>query len=250
MVPFIANKEIYERIKWIDKNMLLKYSSIDKNTWERMMNKDLDFVNTPTKVLPLTKEEMQKYPYSVSKIYLPFLKGYKNLFEEKYTKNFNTKEILVMLRQNIKLLKKLHDNNVYHGDLYVCNVMINKDLDMKYIDLDASIVDGIISEENIFKPDFDSEDAIEYTRSMDILETIKMYLLYLERGNFKQGVIETVDFYKLHLPEIIEKFFKMYYDNEPVKVEENYYFEDVIEELISTGYVSEKLETRNKKRRC
>ena len=85
---------------------------------------------------------------------------------------------------------------------------------------------------------------------MDILETIKMYLLYLERGNFKQGVIETVDFYKLHLPEIIEKFFKMYYDNEPVKVEENYYFEDVIEELISTGYVSEKLETRNKKRRC
>lgn len=123
---------ITPRLYVLDKNTLQKYSPVSIEAWKELQDKKINYVNTPTKVLPLTKEEKINQDFAESKIILPFLKDYKILEEENYTNNLSTKEILMLMKKMINLIKILHKKGIYHSDLHVENIMINKDLDINF----------------------------------------------------------------------------------------------------------------------
>ena len=52
----------------------------------------------------------------------------------------------------------MHEKNIYHGDLYSKNIMINNDLDISFIDFDSAIIDNIVSEENVYCNDYLSHE--------------------------------------------------------------------------------------------
>ena len=118
-----------------DENTLLKYSKIDKEVWKYLRDKGLSFINAPIKEEKLTEEEQRTYQNCNSKIYLPYLKDYEILSEETFLKDFNTKDILILEERIIYMIKELHKNDIYHSDINLKNIMINKDLNIKIIDL-------------------------------------------------------------------------------------------------------------------
>lgn len=75
-------------------------------------------------------------------------------------KDLNTKEVLCLYKKMANLLKQMHNNGIIHSDINATNIMINEDLDIKFIDFDASIIDNYISRENIYSDENLSKNEI------------------------------------------------------------------------------------------
>lgn len=244
MKKFISQAGYYPRIFQENPNTLIKFSSVVPEAWKLLQTKKISFINTPQKIEYLTEEEKLNFPNCNSKIELPYLKNYISLDEEKITKNFNTEKILKHSKSNLSLLKKLHDENISHADIHSKNIMIDKDLNIIFIDLDAMIIESYVSEENVYFEDTISiEEKQEKSKINDKVDMLNIYLWYLKYGTFKDQFGEMPDIYNLMLPQEIQREIESYQLSfqEP---SDNYYFEDIIEELLKQGYEAPKLLSR------
>ncbi|MGM9878569.1 MAG: hypothetical protein ACI31R_00860 [Bacilli bacterium] len=237
--------ETYIRVYQKDSDNLIKYSSVTKEGWENLISKNIKYINTPTKILELTKEEQEEHKYSQSKIVLPFLKEYETLNYATNIENLNTKNLLLLTKKLITLTKKLHQKDVAHGDIHSRNVMINKDLDIMFIDLEAMTTGNYISQENTYYEDQDLSinQKKENTIKEDKLALLSLMLYYLYNGTYKGQMNDYIELRNLSLPKQIEKELSSYQlmFKSPNK---SYYFEDIIEELLKQGYESPKLYNR------
>ena len=125
--------------------------------------------------------------------------------------------------------------------------MLNSEFDIKFIDLDASIIDDYISVENVYFYDKNT-DVIKEGIQDDKLDTLKMYLSYLEKGSFKNECHDIINFNSLSLPLEIKKELLSYSIKDRI-IEKDYYFEDIIEELLRIDYEAPKIKERLKTRR-
>lgn len=216
-------------------NYILKYSSQGVSAWTSLSKKDLPFLNLPLAYFELSESEKIKYPNSSSKIYLPYLNGFYTLYGN--NNSIDAKDILLLFKKMLQLAKKMHSDNVYHGDMHSMNIMINNNLDISFIDLDASIVDDIISDENVYFEDLiPLEDKKLMTMADDKLGIFNLLLYYFVNGNFNASVDYYIDFRKLKLSKSLCKEVMSYSEgNGP---SQNYYFLDIIDELIKMGYES------------
>ena len=238
------NDDVYDRIFIKDKDFLIKYSMIPKEVWECLLSKNIDFLNNPIKIAHLKEQELKHFPNYKSKILLPFLNGYETLTNEEFTKNLNTEDILKQLREILLKIKNMHKKQVFHTDLFGDNIMINTDFDIKFIDLDQMIVDKYISEENVFyEDDITFNEKKSLSRIQDKVDILNIYMYYLINGNFKKSISIDSNVNVLGMPDNIEKEINAYIVGE-AEPSSNYYFIDMIDELLKIGYESRVLSLR------
>lgn len=234
MKKFIYNKEVYERL-FKKGNVIIKYSIQSLNAWNILMCKNLPFLNIPKSCQHLSEEEQLEHSTCECKIELPFLNDYFTLYHMDFMHIFDSEQVLNLLRRMLISLKEMHEANVYHGDLFSKNIMINKQLDYSFIDLDAAIIENIIGQENTYFEDEISLDEKKlYTQNDDKFGLFFLFLYYFIHGNFTVGVDYEVDLDKLHMPKFIID--EINYCKKRKIIDSDYYFEDIVDELLSIGY--------------
>ena len=244
MKKLVIGDDSYERIFLLRKNYLLKYSPVDVKAWELLMKKNLSFVNCPIKVDELDKDDSNRCNVTncKSKIILPFLTDYKALSFETFTPSISDEEFLKLWKRNVILLRELHDNDIVHGDIYGKNIMINDKLDIQFIDLDAMIIGDMISIEHGLaeeKEDYTWDEFKQVGRYEDKVSLMGMYLYYLCLGKFSSNIVALDNIFRyIHLLGFSEEMELelISYMIEDKEIDDNYYFEDMIDELIRMGY--------------
>lgn len=239
MKNLCINGEVFPRIFIKNENTLVKYSMVRKCAWNKLQSKNIDFINTPIRVEYLNKKEKEKYSNYNSKIHLPILKDYETLLNSKYVKNLDTESILLLYKKNVNLLKSIHNSDIAHGDLSCENIMINKDFNINFIDFEASVIDKYISEENIYYY-YDDTSLLEKTKNTiveDKLNLFSIYLSYLIIGRFKKYIDRYISLAPLALDYKVVKEIHSYI-NKDIEPAKNYYFEDIVDDLLKKGYES------------
>lgn len=231
----------YERIFIKDDNTLIKYSMVEVDAWKSLQNKNIDFVNTPIKALSLNDSEKEKYPLYQSKIYLPFLDEYDTLYGSDIANNMDTKEALLLFKKNLLLLKEMHSKDVLHTDIFYKNIMINQNYDLKFIDLDASIIDDYISSENIYSED-DSSFSDKKGESMrdDKIDLLAVYFNYLVDGGFYLGQDRGINFSNCGFSSSLKNTLDAYLRGDE-NISKDYYYLDIVDDLLNSGYEAPKL---------
>lgn len=240
----------YSNLLHKNEKELLKISALPAEVWKTFCDKNLKFANSPIEYRNLTEEEIEKCNKTLScirtyrsVITLPYLKDYKTLYDTVFDGTFTTKDILQLLKKNMNILKDIHKNEVTHGDIHTSNIMINQNHDIEFIDFDSGTVNKYISEENHFIFDFfehTTKEQIKATLCDDKISLLVIYLSYLSRGHFKKDQVLTDDlsFDKTHrkaLQDIMKE----------KDTNDNYYYLDFIDSLISTDYQSPIVYSKN-----
>ena len=237
--------QTYTNIYKYTPDILLKYSKLSIELWNELIIKKLKYLNTPEKIEEIPKDEKNIYYGYNSIVYLPYLKNYSTLYNEQFTIGMSTKEILLLLKKNLQIIKDMHKNNVIHADLYPDNIMINKDLDIQFIDLDYSVInDNDIPYENVYYSyEIPYKSKRSLTRIQDKIDILDIYMYYLVNGNFKREENIATDISSLNLQKYIKEEINSYINNKR-NPNRNYYFIDIVDELISTDFTSPILEKR------
>lgn len=241
MENIVYNGDKYSNIFKLDDNTLLKYSEQNKENWKYLIEhkKELPFLNIPTKVEDLDDTEKIIYEFSYNsktKIHLPYLKDYSTLFNETITKNFNTEDILKLIKKILIMIKEMHTKKVIHSDLHSNNIMINENLDIAFIDLDLSIINNNPSKSNFYLAYEALEEAIIHSKNDDKIDILNLLLHYLMNANFKKNNLYNEIIKDIMLPDNILREFKNILSTE--NVSNDYYFIDLIDELLRIGYES------------
>ncbi len=242
MEKLFYNGNEYDRIFIWGEDYFLKYSPVEIAAWNLFKDKNLSFVNIPKDVYKLNDNEKnnQLFINCKSKIVLPVLKGYKTLDTEQFTCYISDEEFLKLWKRNILLLKEMHNSDIIHGDIYSKNIMINNDLDIQFIDFDALIIENMVSNEHCFDEEHYSIDSIkQYGRYEDKTSLMGMYLSYLCYGKFSSNIVALDNFFSnLHFLGFSEEMEMelISYIIKDKKIIDNYYFEDMVDELIKMGY--------------
>ncbi len=243
MKNLVVHQETYQRIKIKDSKTLIKYSPVSKKGWDILKAKNIKFLNIPTKVEPLSQEEKRIYKYQQTKIELPYLKDYETLGHSKELENLTTKELLIFTKELTKRIKQMHKQNIYHTDIHSENIM-TKNKDIQIIDLDAVLVEDYISNENIYEEeDMSFKEKQLFSQTEDKLSIIRLLLYYLQKGTFKDQMHDYIDLDTLNLPKNIKKEISAHQLSQIIP-NKDYYYEDIIEELLKIGYESPKLITK------
>lgn len=238
MENIVVDNIVYDRIFRYDNNSIFKISSLSLDACKSLQEKNLSFVNTPIGYRTLTDDEdilynKDEYANYQSVIILPFLTEYKTLYEQKFTEQFDTTDLLKLLRKNLELLSKLHKNDIYHGDIFSENIMINRNLDINFIDLDAAIIDDFISVENeYFSTKIDIEQAKYETKISDKLNLLDTYFTSLYCGRFMD-----FNYYCIRDMSLLEENEKAMIEfRRGENISDDYYFLDFIDDLLEQGY--------------
>ena len=235
------NDITYDRLYYRDDKSLTKVSVIPEQIWKKFCDKKLQHVNNPTEYHNITKTDRKIYSidngYTLyekkSIITLPYLNDYKTLYQTKFEDIYTTKDILLLLKKNLEILKNIHQKGISHSDIQAHNIMINQNKDIEFIDFDSLIIDNYISDENVFLEDGDKlEEKIRKTKVMDKVDLFDLYFSYLATGNFKNnGEFKISD---LQLKGIYRQAIYDFHNDK--NMSEDYYYFDFIDGLISEEY--------------
>ena len=243
MKNFTVHDTNYTRIIKKNNTTLIKYSPVEKQGWLILQSKNIKFINTPTKIKELTPEEKIHFKYTKSKIELPYLQNYETLGHNKELNNLTTKQLLLLIQKITQKIKQMHKANIYHTDIHSENIMINKQ-DIKLIDLDAMLIENYISPENVFIEDnLTFQEQQNKSQEEDKQSILNLLLYYLKKGTFQDQMNDYIDLYNLNLPKYIKQEISAYQQKRIIPKPE-YYYEDILEELLRQKYESPKLITR------
>lgn len=170
-----SNGIIYENIKILDKDILIKETSLPEKQWKKIQSLDLDFIVKPTEV-------------TGNIIKMKYLREYESLSAS--NQRFNDIEIYKLLSKQLQYIKLLEENKVIHCDMHPNNILVcKKNDDIKLIDFDYSIVDDYIPEDSIFIDDgFSSSEIKRLSLEMDKRDCLGIFFTYLVDGQFPDGL--------------------------------------------------------------
>ena len=80
-------------------NIIIKYSSQNIEVWEKLVNKNISFINTPIKYSNLSIIEKKSFRNCNSKITLPYLHNYYTLYKYPYIEQLENKDILLLFKK-------------------------------------------------------------------------------------------------------------------------------------------------------
>lgn len=238
MQNIVYNGSTYKRIFIKDENTLIKFSSLDIKDWKYLKEKSLVFLNTPTKIAGLNPKEKKYFPTANSKIALPYLNSYQTLYN--FQSKLDLKQVLFLFKRILNLTKEMHQNNIIHSDLYASNIMVNNSLDISFIDFDQAIINNHVSCENIYYEDCISlKEKKRLAMIDDKLDVLAILLYYLIYGNYQKDINFNLDLKDLVLPNILQRELISYLDRKQ-EIKREYYFEDIIDELVSLDEIPSK----------
>ena len=237
------------RILRANDDTLLKLSTIPEESWQRFVEKDLPNANTPLSFRNVNANDTEMFgkcqnPFVKYRtvITLPFLPKYKTLSDTIFPSTYTTKDILRICRNNLQILKQIHEKDVCHCDIIPSNIMINKTDEIEFIDFDACIIDDYISEENIIGRIGEDKKQIFAEAVMEDKEALfSLYLNYLANGTFSDN--PTIDYKKLCFNQATKRIFQNTLAKDSIP--RDYYYDDLIEHLASTGYESPIVYSKN-----
>lgn len=236
------NGILYSNIYRYNDELLLKYSIKSLESWERLMKKNMHYANLPVGVFELTDDEKKMFPNSKTKVLLPFYGEYQTFYDEEFTKDLKTTEILKLYLKHTEILKDMHSKGVYFYDLHTNNIMLDKNFDIKFIDYDLCLVDDIVDEDlkSLFNHKSSIIDIKNKIRENDKRLLLKIYLNYLYMGSFKPIKSLKLPILSLGLDDYsLDNILK--YLNVNNSIEQSYYLENVIEHLLDIKYEAPKL---------
>lgn len=243
MKNFTVHDINYTRIIKKNNTTLIKYSPVEKQGWLALKSKNIKFINTPTKIENLTPEEKIRFKYTKSKIEIPYLKDYETLAHNKELNNLSTEQLLLLITKITQKIKQMHKAHIYHTDIHSENIMINKQ-DIKLIDLDAMLIENYISPENVFiKDDITFQEKQTKSKEEDKQSILSLLLYYLKKGTFQDQMNDYIELHNLNLPKDIKQEISAYQEKRIIPKPE-YYYEDILEELLRQKYESPNLITR------
>lgn len=230
MNNIIYDNEVYNRLYKCN-DTIIKYSFQNIEAWKSLMCKNISFINTPISYAHLSRKEKALYKNCESKIIIPFLSGYSTLYNNTFIKKQDTIDILFLMKKMLLCLKVMHNNNIYHGDLFSKNIMVNENFDISFIDLDASIIDENISEENLYYNDnLSIQQIIDKTISEDKKSLFMLLCYYLVNHNFNVDISYKIDIDRLIIPNYLLSKIKIYLEKRNPELD--YYYIDIIDELL------------------
>ncbi len=234
MGNIIYNGIKYDKVFLRDDNTIIKFSPMSIKGWSLLKEKDLSFLNTPLAYREINEKERKRFINCSSKIKLEFLKDYVTLTNFEKISSLSKKEVLLLVKKLLSLIKAMHNSNVIHSDLNPDNIMINSNLDFNFIDLDSAIIDEFISSDNIyFEEDISLDKKILESINDDKLDILCLLIYYLINNTFKGNDIRSLQSANaLVLPKELQKEINSYLASYQIP-NYNYYFEDIINELMS-----------------
>ena len=233
---------LYNNIFRYNNELLLKYSSKSIEAWEHLMQKNMNYANLPVDIFNLTNSERKMFPNAKSKVLLPFYDEYQTFCDEKFTCNFKTKDILKLYLRHTEILKDMHSKEVYFYDLHTNNIMLDKNLDIKFIDYDLCLVDDIVDDDlkSLFNHSDSTADIKNKIRENDKRLLLKIYLNYLYIGSFKPIKSLKLPILSLGLDDYsLDNILK--YLNQNNDIEQSYYLENIIDHLKKIEYEAPRL---------
>lgn len=169
-------------------------------------------------------------------IFIPLLNDYINIGDSSMFNNLNTLDLLLLLRRLMTGLRRFHNNGVFHGDISGANILFNSDSEYRFIDFDQGVVNDNVSNWNVYIDDFtDVDDIIEATMKTDKIDLLLMFLKrFLGISVFDDFSESRLKF--LLFPTDINDLIFNYISTRNIPFD--YYFDDVIDYLISIKYES------------
>lgn len=235
------------RILKQDENTLLKLSTPPPEVWEKFVEKNISHVNNPIQYRSSEPNDLELFDCKGRKkryrsvITLPFLTGYKTLYDTIFPDTYTTKDILKICKNNLLILQEIHQKHVCHGDLYSVNIMINEEDDLQFIDFDALLIDDYLSPENTTFPN-EKGDYFYPAVTADKEALFSLYISYLTYGNFK-FLSDHLNYDALGFNKQYQEAIEEVYKNGETPID--YYYIDFIDYLISTNYESPKIYSKN-----
>lgn len=233
----ISNKKPFHsyNIFWNNDQSLLKFVVNDPKYWETMMRKNIPFINNPIQVFDLDEDDKENYGRD-SAIIIPYLSGYKSLFNFGSLKNMSTHDTLILLKDLFQKLELVHQHEIIHGDISASNILINDNLDLKLIDFENGIVDDMISWFNEwFDCKMELSKVKKASKVSDVHESLRLLISALIANDFCHENLIGIDY--LEFPREIKSILSACYNDEE-NIHEDYYFLDILDYLIKTGYES------------
>lgn len=228
----------------IKNGMVEKYSSKTVEGWEKLLSKGLDFLILPVSMRELTAEEKRLHPYCNSWIKLIFYDEYLTFRDKVFGYDFKTKDLLLLFQEHLSLLRQAHQNDVIIVDLNAENMLINAKNDIKFIDMDAALVDGDTKNAELCPEEYQGIELLkQHLISEDKRTLLSIYFNYLLYGNFKNQIeIQSLNGFMPPNTDV-ETLLLSYFDSQGL-IDSNDYFDDLINKLIKLDYNSVAISAR------
>ena len=193
--------------------------------------------NCPVDVFPVDSSILaSKRVRDGCAILIPLLKNYSQLGDSNVFKSLDTLQLLLLLKKQMACLRRIHSRGVCHGDITGANILLNSNMEYQFIDFDQGVVNDNVSKWNVYVNDFSNlDDIIMATMSMDKLDLLSIFLKRFLGINIYDELSER-NLKCLLLPRDINDTILNYMSTGFVSVD--YYFDDIIDFLISDNYES------------
>lgn len=255
----ITEKKFYslERLK---EGKGVIYILNDQTLLKRIYEDDLSFIRSLIKLkidklgLPL---EIYRVVFSSCYLYsMPYFSTFKTLdhFDE-FEKNFSDKEILIFFRNILEKVQEMHTKGLASGDMYAGNIMVDENLDYRFIDFDYATTSNFLGKMVNCGPlflDFYNSKTItsHYSLEQQIALSDKMSILNMILKCMLTGtVMQTRELQipsnlkKLELANPVDRKMRLLFEKKELVKTDDYFLEE-LDTLIKTDY---KLPYRKKK---
>ena len=133
--------------------------------------------------LGLPVPHIYKTEKTTKKIFLEYFKNYqtvKNYISKETNEENKNKNLLIIFKELGKIIAKLHNNNIIHGDLTSSNMMINNKNDLKLIDFGLSSISNNIEEKAVDLYVFEKSLLCEKDSNGILKEILKAFYIGYE----------------------------------------------------------------------
>lgn len=172
-----------------------------------------------------------------------------------YEHNFSDKEILLFFKNILEKVREMHEFGLSSGDMHIGNILIDENLDYRFIDFDYATTKNYVGHmvlcgplfldnynRNVLDSNYDTNSQVELSDKLNLWNMILNCMIY---GNFINSEItgRVSDFSVLDMPSSIDKKLSSIFNLEELSKTDDYFLEE-LDTLIKLDY---KLPYRKKK---
>ena len=173
-----------------------------------------------------------------------------------YEHNFSDKEILLFFKNILEKVREIHKFGLSSGDMHIGNILIDENLDYRFIDFDyattKNFIGHMVSCGSLFLDNYDQKtldsnySTISQVELSDKLNLWNLILNCMKYGSFPDGryqIERVTDFRMFDMPSSIDKKLSSIFNLKELPKTDDYFLEE-LDTLIKLDY---KLPYRKKK---
>lgn len=241
----------YTDIKLYDESRLIKRTIYG----DSIFLKELSDIKIDKVITPI---DVYRMIYTTYYLYtMVYCKEFETLDNfRKYEHNFSDKEILLFFKNMIEKVREIHKFGLSSGDMHASNILIDENLDYRFIDFDyattKNFIGHMVSCGPLFLDNYDQKtldsnySTISQVELSDKLNLWNLILNCMKYGSFPDGryqIERVTDFRMFDMPSSIDKKLSSIFNLKELPKTDDYFLEE-LDTLIKLDY---KLPYRKKK---